>query len=114
MKVSRLLADRCRVNGDVAANYMPAGRVSVTKLDRKEIVISGIAIVGHIHREPGFFLAGADCSDDVGSVTGNDERSNIVCGKRYLRTGVIVDHVTGNHLLAFLDCLQLHIQLEVS
>ena len=64
------------INEDVAADYSPAGRITVTELDREGVVGTWVTIVDHIDGETGFLLSGTGGSGDVSMVTNDVENGN--------------------------------------
>ena len=100
------------IDKDIAVNNVAAGRVSVTEVDREEVVGAGVTVVGHIDSEADFFLPDGAGSGNVRHVPVEGEGGDLGGAKRHSGTRVIISEVTRDHRL-FLHRLEPHIKLEI-
>src|SRR6266404_4157245 len=100
------------INKNIAANNVTAGRVPVTEVDRKEVVGTGVTVVGHIDSETDLCLTNLADAGDVGLITVEGEGGDLGGAKRDSGNRVIISKVTVDHGL-FLRRLEPHVKLEI-
>jgi len=78
------------MEGDVTANHVAAGGVTVTKVDGQEVVGSGEAIVGYVDSETHLVPTISAGAGDVGLVTIKYKGSDFAGAERHTRTRVAI------------------------